>query len=135
MEASCVQLLPKERRACFRQLGWALASPHRDPPAAGLDLKATCSALKTTQAQVHCREGLGYWFADQLGGWPERLPAFLDRVSVHGQQVTLAGVGARLALGYRSRADVERACGRYASVVDGAVAACIEGADSARRGD
>ncbi len=130
----CAALPPRERRACFRQLGWALANPARDLSAAGLEQRAACGVLATTQDQVWCREGFGFRFADELGGWPERLPAFLVGVSPQGQQATMAGVGARLGMGYRSDADVERACRRYDRAVDGALAPCIEGAASVRPG-
>lgn len=102
-EAVCDALDGRSRRACYRQLGWSLASANLFAPPASLPdrLRQTCEALGSTQPRVWCQEGLGYKFADHLAGWPERLHVILADASPRTRRITLAGVGARFAWAYR----------------------------------
>lgn len=131
VEELCSALDGAPERACFRQLGWAMINAHLFRPPQDLwgQQKRVCSTLKTSQRQVWCREGLGYWFADHLGGWPDRLSTFLEDAPPQVVEVTLKGVGARLGWAYRDDVDLVRACGRYASLD---ADACLEGARSVR---
>lgn len=115
-----------------RQIGWALTTtgPHVPPDSLPGRLKTACSSLHSTRSQVACREGLGYWFADHLGAWPERLELVVGDQPPQVQRLTLAGVGARLGWAYREESDLARACARYDSLVEGGADACIEGARS-----
>jgi hypothetical protein len=130
LEPTCAALPEAQRRACFRQIGWALAATGRQHPPWSMPgrLKDSCSGLGSTRDQVSCREGLGYWFADQLGGWPERLELVLGDEPPQVQRMTLAGVGARLSWAFRDDGDIALACSRYDSLVEGGADACLEGA-------
>lgn len=131
-EAVCDALPLRTRRACFRQLGWALASinPFASPAELLPRLRRMCASLGSEQSRAWCEEGLGYKFADHLAGWPERLDIVLEGAGPEGRRATLAGVGARFAWAYRDAEAVERACARYDPLVDGGLEACMEGARS-----
>jgi hypothetical protein len=137
VEAVCEDLEGDSRRACFRQLGWALVGgwPWRDPSHLWEHHKDECSSLRSTQSQAWCREGVGYWFADHLGAWPERLPVFLVDAPPQARELVLKGIGARLGWAYRDDVDVQRACDRYAFVQVDGEQACLEGASSVRTGE
>jgi len=122
--AQCDAAPPELRRPCYRHLGWALltaVSPAERPAEV---VRRRCRAVADRQARAWCHEGVGFWFADHLGGWPERLEPLLDGADANLRRSAVAGVGARIGLGDPDPAWVARQCARYGAITDGAAAVC-----------
>jgi len=134
LEPTCLALPEPRQRACFRQIGWVLAATGPQVPAASMPgrIKKGCSHLHSTRSQVACREGLGYWFADHVGAWPERLELVVGEEPPQVQRLTATGAGARLGWALREEPDLVRACAAYEELVEGGAGACLEGARSVR---